>query len=68
MTTSEATEKKPLWLLFVDMEKAYDAVWRQGLIWLLLQRPGLSRRFVHAEARVTDHQLHPVLKNGIGRL
>jgi hypothetical protein len=51
------------YLLFVDIEKAYDTVWRAGLLWHLWQK-GVQGRMFRVLAQMLDHTPSVVMHNG----
>jgi hypothetical protein len=55
--------KLDTFLLFLDIEKAYDTVWRGGLLWHLW-RKGVRGRFFRVLANMTDDTEFMVLQGG----
>ena len=51
------------YLLFVDIEKAYDTVWRAGLLWHLWQK-GIQGRMFRVLAQMLDDTPCVVMHNG----
>ena len=55
--------KLDTYLLFVDIEKAYDTVWRAGLLWHLWQK-GIQGKMFRVLAQMLDHTPSVVMHNG----
>ena len=55
--------KLDTYLLFVDIEKAYDTVWRAGLLWHLWQK-GVQGKMFRVLAQMLDHTPSVVMHNG----
>ena len=51
------------YLLFVDIDKAYDTVWRAGLLWHLWQK-GIRGKIFRVLAQMIDHTPSVVMHNG----
>jgi hypothetical protein len=56
-------EKKDTYLLFVDIAKAYDTVWREGLLWHLWQK-GITGKMFRVLAQMLDDTPSVVMHNG----
>jgi hypothetical protein len=56
-------EKKDTYLLFVDIAKAYDTVWREGLLWHLWQM-GITGKMFRVLAQMLDDAPSVVMHNG----
>ena len=56
-------QKLDTYLLFVDIEKAYDTVWRAGLLWHVWQK-GIRGKLFRVLAQMLDHTPSTVLHNG----
>lgn len=56
-------ENLTTFLMFVDIEKAYDSVWRPGLLWHLWQK-GIQGKLFRVLAQMTDSPTSIVLHNG----
>jgi hypothetical protein len=56
-------EKKDTYLLFVDIAKAYDTVWREGLLWHLWQK-GITGKMFRVLAQMLDDTPSVVKHNG----
>jgi hypothetical protein len=51
------------YLLFIDIEKAYDSVWRAGLLWHVWNK-GIKGKMFRVLAQMTDNPTSLVLHNG----
>jgi hypothetical protein len=60
---ARAQEKKDTYLLFVDIAKAYDTVWREGLLWHLWQK-GFTGKMFRVLAQMLDETPSVVMHNG----
>ena len=56
-------QKKDTYLLFVDIAKAYDTVWREGLLWHLWQK-GITGKMFRVLAQMLDDTPSVVMHNG----
>jgi hypothetical protein len=56
-------QKLDTYLLFVDIDKAYDTVWRAGLLWHIWQK-GIRGKMFRVLAQMLDHTPSTVLHNG----
>jgi hypothetical protein len=56
-------QKLDTYLLFVDIEKAYDTVWRAGLLWHLWQK-GITGKMFRVLADMVDNTPAMVMYNG----
>jgi hypothetical protein len=56
-------QKLDTYLLFVDIEKAYDTVWRAGLLWHLWQK-GITGKMFRVLANMIDNTPAMVMYNG----
>jgi hypothetical protein len=55
--------KQDTYLLFLDIEKAYDTVWRQGLLYHIWEK-GIQGKMFRVLAQMTDSPTSMVLHNG----
>lgn len=60
---ARSLQKLDTYLLFLDIEKAYDTVWRAGLLWHLW-RKGITGRMFRVLAQMLDHTPSCVMHNG----
>ena len=56
-------QRQDLYLLFIDLNKAFDTVSRQGL-WFILSKLGCSPKFVSAVRSFHDDMMARVIENG----
>jgi Reverse transcriptase (RNA-dependent DNA polymerase) len=56
-------QKLDTYLLFADIDKAYDTVWRAGLLWHLWQK-GVQGRMFRVLAQMLDHTPSVVMHRG----
>ena len=49
-------QRRPIFACFIDIKKAFDSIWRQGLFYELLYDYGISYEFVNTIS-VTFHDI-----------
>ncbi len=59
-------QKKPLYACFVDLKKAFDTVWREGLLYKLLFQCNISTKFIRIVRNMYEN-IHGLVKTN-GRI